>query len=263
LAAGDGGGMQAGAKRPTEGNPSMSPDILDQLAPTGVLRAGINMSNCLLVSSRTPDGGPAGVSPDMAAAIAERLGVPVRYVPYPRPGELADAAGTGAWDIGLIGAEPQRAEKIAFTAAYAEIQATYMVPPGSSIARIEEVDHPGVRIAVAARAAYDLWLERNIRQATLMRASGLDASFALFREQGLEALAGLRPKLIEDVRKIPGARILDGQFMAVQQAVGCARGNAAAEAFLSAFVEEAKASGLVARLIAKHGVSGLSVAPAA
>ncbi len=241
----------------------MSPEILAQLAPTGVLRAGINMSNFLLVSSRTADGGPAGVSPDMAAAIAERLGVPVRYVRYPRPGELADAAGTGAWDIGLIGAEPQRAEKIAFTAAYAEIQATYMVPPGSPLARIEDVDRPGVRIAVAARAAYDLWLERNIREATLMRASGLDASFTLFQEQGLEALAGLRPKLIEEVTKVPGARILDGQFMAVQQAVGVARGNPAAEAFLRDFVEEAKASGLVARLIAKHGVQGLSVAPAA
>jgi polar amino acid transport system substrate-binding protein len=263
LAPGTGGGMQAGPRPATEGKPSMSPDILAQLAPTGVLRAGINMSNFLLVSSRTPDGGPAGVSPDMAAAIAERLGVPVRYVPYPRPGELADAVANREWDIGLIGAEPQRAEKIAFTPAYAEIQATYLVPPGSPLTRIEEVDRPGVRIAVAARAAYDLWLERNIREATLMRATSLDASFALFQEQGLEALAGLRPKLLSDVEHMPGARILDGQFMAVQQAVGTPRGNPAAEAFLRDFVEEAKASGLVARLIGKHGVSGLSVAPKA
>ena len=241
----------------------MSPEILAQLAPTGVLRAGINMSNFLLVSSRTADGGPAGVSPDMARAIAERLGVPVQYVPYPRPGELADDAGKGAWDIGLIGAEPQRAEKIAFSPAYAEIQATYMLPPGSPITRMEEVDRPGVRIAVAARAAYDLWLERNIRQATLLRATSLDGSFTLFAEQGLEALAGLRPKLISEVEKMPGARILDGQFMAVQQAIGTARANEAAAAFLRDFVEEAKASGLVARLIAKHGVQGLSVAPAA
>ena len=104
--------------------------IRAQLAPTGVLRAGINMSNFLLVSSRDAQGGPQGVSPDMARAIADRLGVAVHYVPYPRPGELADAVGTGAWDIGLIGAEPQRAERIAFTAAYAEIQATYLVPAG-------------------------------------------------------------------------------------------------------------------------------------
>jgi polar amino acid transport system substrate-binding protein len=240
----------------------MSPEVVSQLAPTGVLRAGINLSNFLLVSSRGPDGEPRGVAPDMARAVADRLAVPVRYVPYPRPGELADAAGSGAWDIGLIGAEPQRAERIAFTAAYAEIEATYLVPPGSPIAGMEQVDQPGIRIAVAARAAYDLWLERNIRHATLLRAESLDASFALFRDQKLDALAGLRPKLLADAGKLPGSRILDGKFMAVQQAIGTARGNDAAAAFLRGFVEEAKASGLVASLIAQHGVRGLSVAAA-
>ncbi|MBY0336019.1 MAG: transporter substrate-binding domain-containing protein [Acetobacteraceae bacterium] len=239
----------------------MNDTILAQLAPTGVLRAGINMSNFLLVNGRTVDGGPAGVSPSLAAAIAERLGVPVRYVPYPRPGELADDAGTGAWDIGLIGAEPQRAEKIAFTAAYAEIEATYLVPPGSPLATLADVDAPGIRIASAARAAYDLWLERNIRQAELRRAGGLDASFALFRDEGLEALAGLRPKLLTDQALMPGSRILDGAFMTVQQAVGTARANTEGAAFLRGFVEEAKASGLIASLIARHGVQGLSVAP--
>ncbi|PWS35466.1 ABC transporter substrate-binding protein [Falsiroseomonas bella] len=240
----------------------MSPDIVAQLAPTGVLRAGINLSNFLLVTGRGAEGEPVGVAPDMARAIADRLGVPVRYVPYPRPGELADAAGTGAWDIGLIGAEPQRAEKIAFSPAYCEIQATYLVPPGSAIVAMDQVDRPGVRIAVAARAAYDLWLERNIRHAGLHRAPTLDASFELFRDEGLEALAGLRPKLLEDAAKLPGSRVLEGQFMAVQQAVGTAKPNVAAAAFLRDFVEEAKASGLVAALIARHQVRGLSVAPA-
>jgi polar amino acid transport system substrate-binding protein len=234
--------------------------IRAELAPTGVLRAGINMSNFLLVSARDAEGGPVGVAPDMAAAVAERLGVPVRYVPFPRPGELADAAGTGAWDIGLIGAEPQRAEKIAFSKAYCEIEATYLVQPGVDITAIEQVDRPGVRIAVAARAAYDLWLERNIHQATLLRAASLDGSFELFVQEKTEVLAGLRPKLIEDQVKLPGARLLDGQFMAVQQAIGTARPNRAGAQFLEAFVAEAKASGLVARLIARHGVNGLSVA---
>ncbi len=114
----------------------MSQDVLSQLAPTGVLRAGINLGNFLLVTGRAASGDPEGVSPDMARAIADRLGVPVRYVPYARPGELADAAGTGAWDIGLIGAEPQRAEKIAFTPSYCEIEATYLVPP--RIARLRD-----------------------------------------------------------------------------------------------------------------------------
>ncbi|WP_206932672.1 transporter substrate-binding domain-containing protein [Roseococcus thiosulfatophilus] len=241
----------------------MTPEILAQLAPGGVLRAGINMSNFLLVTGRGPNGEPDGVSPGMARAIADRLGVPVQYVPFPRPGELADAAGTGAWDIGLIGAEPQRAEKIHFTAAYAEIEATYMVPPGSAITSLDEVDRPGTRIAVAARAAYDLWLERNIRHATLVRAEGLDGAMDLYLRDGLDVLAGLRPRLLTDVEKQPGARILEGKFTAVQQAIGTARANEAAARFLAEFVEEAKRSGLVASLIAKHQVRGLSVAPAA
>lgn len=241
----------------------MSPDIIAQLAPTGVLRAGINMSNFLLVNSRSAEGEPRGVSPSMAAAVAERLGVPVAYVPYPRPGELADAVGTGAWDIGLIGAEPQRAEKIAFTAAYAEIEATYIVPPGSPITTLAEVDQPGIRIAVTARSAYDLWLERNIRHATLIRTDSLDSAWTRFRDDKLEACAGLLPRLLTDQPSMPGSRILAGRFTAVQQAIGTARANAEAAAWLAAFVEEAKASGMVARFIQEHGVSGLAVAPAA
>ncbi|MGE0714484.1 MAG: transporter substrate-binding domain-containing protein [Alphaproteobacteria bacterium] len=240
-----------------------SPEVVAQLAPDGVLRAGINMSNFLLVSGRTAAGGPAGVAPDMASAVAERLGVAIEHVPYPRPGELADAAGTGAWGIGLIGAEPQRAEKIAFTAAYAEIEATYLVPAGSPIRTLDEVDRPGIRIAVTARAAYDLWLERNIRRATLVRSESLDAAVKQFTDEKLEVLAGLRPRLLTDIESMPGARILDGKFMAVQQAIGTHRPNAAAAKFLAAFVEEAKATGLVAALIARHGIRGLSVAPAA
>jgi polar amino acid transport system substrate-binding protein len=236
--------------------------IAAELAPHGVLRAGINLSNFLLVSGRTADGDPEGVAPDLARAIADRLGVPVRYVTYPKPGELADAAGTDAWDIGLIGAEPARAEKIEFTPAYVEIESTYLVPPDSPLRTIADVDQPGIRIAVAARTAYGLWLDRNIRHAELVRSDSLDASFEQFQRERLDALAGLRPRLLSDVERIPGARILPGQFAAVQQAVGTLRQNAAAASFLGAFVAEAITSGLVARLIEKHQVRGLSVAPA-
>src|SRR5580704_17003891 len=131
----------------------MPQEVVSELAPTGVLRAAINMGNFLLVTGRTPSGDPEGVAPDMAREIASRLGVPVAYVPYARPGELADAAGSGVWDIGLIGAE-----KIAFTPAYVEIEATYLVPAGSPLKTVTDVDRAGVRIAVTARSAYDLWL---------------------------------------------------------------------------------------------------------
>ncbi len=242
----------------------MSDQIRSELAPQGVLRAGINMSNFLLVSGKSGSGDPEGVSPSLARAIAERIGVPIRYVPFPRPGELADAVGTDTWDIGLIGAEPQRAEKIAFTAAYAEIEATYLVPAKSPIQGIADVDRPGVRIAVTARSAYGLWLERNIRNAQRIESTSLDSAYEQFVADKLDALAGLRPRLLDDVKKLPGARILDGQFMSVQQAVGTAAANKASAAFLRDFVEEAKSSGLIARLIERFGMQGrLTVAPPA
>jgi polar amino acid transport system substrate-binding protein len=238
----------------------MSQEAIAELAPHGVLRAGINLGNFLLVTGKSASGDPEGVAPDMAREIAERLGVPVKYVPFARPGELADAAGKDVWDIGLIGAEPARAEKIAFTPAYVEIEATYLVPAGSALRTVEEVDRKGVRIAVTARSAYDLWLARNIKNAELVRSESLDGAYDQFVAEKLDALAGLRPRLLSDVQKLPGARILDGQFTAVQQAVGTARQNTAGAKFLRDFVEEAKASGLVARLIEGHKVQGLSVA---
>jgi polar amino acid transport system substrate-binding protein len=235
--------------------------IVSELAPTGTLRAGINMSNNLLVTGRSPSGDPLGVAPDMAAEIARRLGVPVAYVKFERPSMLADAAGTNTWDIGLIGAEPQRAAKITFTPAYCEIEATYLVQPGSPIQSIAEVDRPGARIAVRRGSAYDLWLERNIKHAIVLRADSADGPFNQFVAEKLEALAGLRPGLLQDVKKLPGARILPGNFTAVQQAIGTGKSNAAGASFLVEFVAEAKKSGLVARLIEKHHVVGLSVAP--
>jgi len=241
----------------------MSPEVVKELAPTGVLRAGINLGNFLLVTGKSASGDPEGVSPDMARAIADRLGVPVQYVPFAKPGELADQAGNNVWDIGLIGAEPQRAEKIAFSAAYVEIESTYLVPPGSPLKTIADVDAKGVRIVSTARAAYDLWLERNIKNAELLRTNSMDEAFAKFTGEKLEALAGLKPRLLADLEKLPGARIIDGQFAAVQQAIGTARANTAGAAFIAEFVEEAKASGFVASLIEKHKVRGLSVAPKA
>ena len=237
-----------------------SDEIRALLAPSGVLRAGINLSNFLLVSSRTPDGGPAGVSPDMARAFADFLGVDIRYVPYKNPGLLADAAPLDEWDIGLIGAEPQRAAVIAFTPAYAEIEATYLVPAGSPLRTIADVDREGVRICVTDRTAYGLWLDRNIHQAELVRTATIDEALQVFKARDLEALAGLRPRLISDLKAVPGSTMLAGRFMAVQQAFGTPKAKGAALGVLEAFVEAARTSGFVADLIRKHGVEGLSVA---
>ncbi len=234
--------------------------ILAELAPSGTLRAGINLSNFLLVTGRSPSGDPVGVSPDMAGEIAKRLGVPLKLVPFKSPGELADAAGTNTWDIGLIADEPARAATIAFTPAYVEIEATYLVRAGSTLKTPGDIDRAGMRIVVAARAAYDLWLTANIKHAEITRTDGAAAAFELFKSGTGDALAGLRPGLIGDAEKISGARLIEGRFTTVQQAIGTARANAAGAAFLREFVEEAKRSGLVASLIEKHKVRGLSVA---
>ena len=234
----------------------MSKDIVSELAPGGTLRAGINMANILLVTGATSTGEPAGVAPDMARAIADRLGVTVSYVQFASPGEVADAVAGDACDIALIAIELARAESIAFSAAYVEIEATYLVPASSSIRSVEDVDRPGVRVAVSNRSAYDLYLTRTLKHAELQRAKGPPGALGLFVGEELDALAGLRPWLNMTAENLPGARVLDGRFTTVQQAIGTKPENTAATAFLQAFVAEAKDSGLVARLIERHGVKG-------
>ena len=240
---------------------STRPEVVAQLAPTGTLRAAISMSNFLLVVGRTVEGEPVGPSPGIALAISKALGVPLKLIPFKTPSEIAEAAGTGVWDIGNIGAEPQRAAVMDFTSAYAEIESTYLVPAGSQLTTIADVDQPGNRISVAAGSAYGLWLENNIKDAELRPVKGQQA-FEQFVNEKMDALAGLRSQLSKEVKKLPGARILDGKFTAVQQAVGINKGNEAALLWLEQFVEEIKANGLVARLIKKYNVEGkLTVAP--
>jgi polar amino acid transport system substrate-binding protein len=238
----------------------MSKALVLEMAPTGTLRVALNMINFLLISGKNSEGVPVGVAPDLARTIAERIGVPLQLIQYGSPGELADDADKNVWDIGLIGAEPVRAQKIDFSTAYVEIEATYLVPPDSSLKHASEVDRPGNRIAVSARSAYDLWLTRNIQHAQLLHAEGFEATFALFVEQKLEAMAALKPGLLGDAARLPGSRILEGNFTTVQQSIGVPKGRLAAATYLQAFVNEIK-RGLVAQLIAKHNVKGLSVAP--
>ena len=185
----------------------------------------------------------------------------MKLIPYDTPGEIADDAENDNWDICNIGAEPQRAEKINFSAAYAEIQATYLIPPNSKLQNISEVDIAGNKIAVASRTAYGLWLERNIHNAELIQVEGVGNSFDVFSNENLDALAGLRPALIDDVKKIPGAKILEGQFMSVRQAIGTSNKNIKSSIYIAKFVEEMKKNGFVQKLIDKHNVNGkLSVA---
>jgi polar amino acid transport system substrate-binding protein len=241
----------------------MTAALRAELAPSGRLRVGLNYGNFLLVLEDDAGGAPRGIAPDLARELGRRVGVPVEFVRYDQAGKMADAVTSGAWDVAFLAAEPARANVIAFTAAYLEIEAGYLVPPGSPIRTIEEVDRPGVRIAVANKAAYDLYLSRTLKHAELVRAEGIPGSYDLFVTQKLDALSGLKPRLLIDVERLPGARILDGRFTAVQQGIGTPVARAAAARYLGAFVEEIKSSGLVAQAIARHGVRGVNVAPAA
>jgi polar amino acid transport system substrate-binding protein len=239
----------------------ISPAARSELAPTGTLRVGLNHGNFLLVTPGSSATDPRGVASEVARELARRVGVPVAFIRYDTAGALGDGVRAGAWDVAFLGAEPQRAAEIAFTNAYLEIPATYLVPAGSAIRSVADVDRPGVRISVTEQSAYGLYLSRTIKQAQLVQTKGLDASFEKFVTDKLDALAGLRPRLITDVQKLPGARILEGQFTAVQQAIGTPKSRAAAAAFLREFVEDVKASGLVAAAISRNAVQGVNVAP--
>ena len=234
-----------------------------ELAPGGKLRVGINHSNFLLVTPGSPFGAPTGIAPDLALELGKRAGVPLEWVSFDAAGKLADAVKDAAVDVGFLGNEPQRADVIAFSPAYVELPVTYLVPEGSSIRSLADVDRAGVRIAVSARSAYDLYLSRNLKHAQLARAEGIAASVKLFVEQKLEALAGLKPGLMEEAAKLRGSRLLDGQVTAVQQSIGAPKTRQAAAKFLHEFVEDIKRSGLVARTVEKHGVKGINVAPPA
>lgn len=240
--------------------PEISQAARADLAPNGKLRVGINFGNTLL-TKRDPE--PGGIAVDLARELASRLGVPLEIVSFEGAGGLADSASKGAWEVGFLGAEPQRANEISFTAPYVEIESTYLVPAGSPLRAIADVDREGVRIAVSAKSAYDLYLSRTLKHATLVRAQGSPAALKLFVSDKLDALAGLKPILVKDNENLPGSRLLDGRFSVVQQAVGTPKGHDAGANYLREFVEDVKATGLVARVMEKNGIRGVSVAPKA
>ena len=224
---------------------------------------GINHSNFLLVNPGSPHGAPKGIAPDLALELGKRTGVPVEFVSFDAAGKTADAIRDALVDAGFIASEAERASVIEFSSAYLELPATYLVPAGSTIRSLSDVDRPGIRIAISGRSAYDLYLTRTLKNAELVRAKGIPGSLKLFVDQKLDALAGLKPGLMNDAQKLPGSRLLEGQFTAVQQSIGVPKRRTAAAQYLREFVEDAKRTGLVGQLVEKHGVKGVNVAPPA
>ena len=239
-------------------------DALKDLAPGGKLRAAINFGNSVLAQKDPAGGEPRGVSADLARELAKRLGVPIEFVTYEAAGKVFDAVKTGAWDIAFVAIEPVRAAEIEFSAAYVIIEGTYMVPKDSPLKTIADVDRPGVRIAVGLKSAYDLYLTRTIKNATIVRATagGGRAMIDMFNNDKLEVAAGVRQPLVTYAKDHPEVRVMDGHFMEIQQAMGTPKGRTAGAAYLRAFVEDVKASGFVAEALKRSGQSATVAPPA-
>lgn len=232
-----------------------------EIAPSGTLRAAINLGNPVLASRDSTTGELRGVSVDLARELGRRLSVPVELVPYDAAGKVADAARTGAWDVAFLAVDPARAAEIEFTAPYVVIEGTYAVPVESPLRSIEDVDRDGVRVAVGKKSAYELYLSRTLRRAQLVRADTSPGAIQLFLENGLEAVAGVKQPLVQLARQNPRVRVIDGHFMVIEQAMGAPKGRGGA-GYLRTFVEEMKASGFVARALEKNGQRDATVAPA-
>jgi polar amino acid transport system substrate-binding protein len=243
--------------------PDITAAVRTDLAPTGKIRAGINYGNFILATKDKATGESRGVAVDLANDLGRRLGVPVEIVAYDSVAAMGDAAPSGAWDIAFLGSDPAREKIMSFTAAYIELDATYLVPGASPLKNASEVDRAGLRITAPARANYELYLQRNLKQAKLLSVANNDAALELMTTGKADALAGLTQGLVNMSAKLPGSRIVEGRFMAVQQSIAVPKGRDAGLAYLRSVVEDAKASGLVARAVDKTGAKGVTVAPPA
>jgi polar amino acid transport system substrate-binding protein len=257
--------------QPSTNAMTLSSSLLNAFAPTGTLRASINLGNPILAhriststSTGTDSGEPGGVSVDIARELASRLGVPVAFTSFDRAAESVEAVTNENADIGFFAIDPLRGAGIAFTAPYVLIEGCYLVRDASPLTRNEDVDREGNRIMVGKGSAYDLFLTREIKHAQIVRTESSQAVVEAFVRDNLEVAAGVKQQLESDAARTSGLRLLDGRFMVIQQAMGLPkrRGDEAAR-YLREFVEDVKRSGFVADALARHGIKGASVAPAA
>ena len=240
--------------------PAIPPAALADLAPTGKLRVGIMYTNPVLAARHPASGDLRGIAVDLARELGRRVNVPVELVGYETTAKMLDGMQAGAWDVAFSAADPAHAE-ISFTAPYIETDGTFLVPAGSALRTIADVDRTGVRVAVSAKSSLDLNLSRGLQHARLIRIPGAHAAAELLISGNADVLAGVRQQLVAVAAKLPGSRVLDGRFMVIQQALATPKGRDAGARYLREFIEDVKASGLVAQTIEKNGIRGASVAP--
>lgn len=242
----------------------MNSSVTQHFAPTGRLRAAINLGNPILANRDAATGEPFGVSIDLARELARRLGLELDLVVFDTAGKSVDAVTAEQADFGFFAVDPLRGQGITFTAPYVLIEGSYLVRADSPLQDNAEVDRAGTRVVVGQGSAYDLYLTRELKQASIERAPTSPAVVEVFVQTQADVAAGVRQQLEADLPRFPGHRLLPGRFMVIQQAMGCPKGRSAeVVAYLQAFVEEMKASGFVAQALARHSIQGASVAPAA
>jgi polar amino acid transport system substrate-binding protein len=243
--------------------PGSTPDAVTELAPSGKLRAAINFGNPVLATRDAATGEARGVSVDLARELGKRMGVPVELVLYAAAGKVVEGLKSNAWDVAFVAIDPARAVDVDFTAPYVIIEGAYLVPTDSPIRSNSEVDRDGVRIAVGAGSAYDLYLSRELKRAQLVRAPTSPVVVDTMNAQKLDVAAGVKQQLEADAKRVPGVRLLEGRFMVIEQAMATPKGRSAGARYLAAFVEEMKASGFVAAALVQHGIAGATIAPPA
>ena len=242
--------------------PSMTPSVaIADLAPTGTIRAAINFGNPILATKDPATGQPRGVSVDLARELGRRVGVPIELVPFDTAGNVVDAFKAGTIDVGFVAIDPARATDISYTEAYVVIEGAYLVTRDSPIRDNAEVDRTGTRVVVGAKSAYDLFLSRELKHATIVRAPSSPAVVDFFLAQRLDVAAGVKQQLEADAKRLPGLRLLGGRFMVINQAMGTPRGRDAGAQYLRDFVATMKSSGFVAEALKRHGIEGAAVAP--
>jgi polar amino acid transport system substrate-binding protein len=236
----------------------VTPDIVKSLAPSGTLKATINLGNMVLAQG-TPDA-PRGITVDIAHELAKRLGVPVEFNCFEQAGKAFEGFRARNLDIAFLAIEPVRAAEIEFTAPYVVIEGVYMVRKDSALKKVEDVDAKGVRIAVTKDSAYDLFLTRSLKNATLVRGP---ESFELLSRGGVEAAAGVRQPVVAYAKAHPEVRVIDGRFMEIRQAMGTQKCREAGSRYLSVFIEDLKASGFIAEGLKRSNQPDATVAPPA
>ena len=228
--------------------------ISKKLAPNGVLRVGINMSNFLLINGKDSDGLPDGVSPDIGKRLARELNVECKLIQFKKPGLLADAVDEDMWDIGNIACEKERSKTIDFTNPYVNIDANFMFRKKDNLKTNDDINLPGIKIAVLERSAYDLWLTENFKNVELIRVNTIEESHQLFREDKVNVLAGLKPKLIEEIKTNNDFQIINNPFTYIKQSIGIKKGNPETLDFLNKFITNLIKEGYVENLLKKHNV---------